>query len=62
MWSSSVWGLLSLAVSCALTMISVSPESEWQKPLQHGTEFFCCHAHCFLLASPHQNNPRRRST
>jgi hypothetical protein len=40
MWSNSVWGLLTVAASCILTMISLSPGSEWQMPLRYGAATF----------------------
>jgi hypothetical protein len=58
MWSSSVWGLLGFAVSCVLTMISLSPGSEWQMPLQFGAAGFSV-ATVIVLCWPLHNHTTR---
>jgi hypothetical protein len=58
MWSSSVWGLLGFAASCVLTMISLSPGSDWQIPLQYGAAAFFV-ACIIVLCWPLHNKPTR---
>ena len=40
MWANTVWGLLGLAASCALTLVGLSPDSEWRGYLLAGAALF----------------------